>query len=409
MELANLLASLRRSKLGAILVAFQIALTVAIVSNAVLIAGRYVIEMQRPSGVDEDNVFSFTNQWVGAPRDMLAAEREDLEVIRGTPGVLDAYATNSMPLHGQQIGSEGWPLTRTPSQPGFFELQSSISSMYAVDEHALQTLGLRIVAGRWFTPQDVQIGARPAAGYQIVVTKALADHLLPEGNAAGRVVYLINIPCTIVGVVDTLVSATPWTSFFQLNPQYSVLAGWVRAGRTRLYVVRARPGMLEQTLPDVEKRLRKTNPQRIITELRTFKETRWLAYRDNRAIAWTFAGVCALLLIVTALGIVRLTSYWIAQRRQQIGMRRALGARRSNILAYYQTENLLIAGLGIVVGGFLAGAVNLWLVKSFSIQRLDWSYVAIGAIAVLILGQLAALWPAPRAASIPPAIATRAS
>jgi putative ABC transport system permease protein len=48
-------------------------------------------------------------------------------------------------------------------------------------------------------------------------------------------------------------------------------------------------------------------------------------------------------------------------------------------------------------------------VKSFSIQRLDWSYVAIGAIAVLILGQLAALWPAPRAASIPPAIATRAS
>ena len=111
---------------------------------------------------------------------------------------------------------------------------------------------------------------------------------------------------------------------------------------------------------------------------------------------------------LTACGIVGLTSYWIAQRRHHIGMRRALGARRMHILAYYQIENLFIAGLGAAVGVALAAGVNLWLMRTFAVQRLDWSYLIVGAITVLVLGQLAAFWPAFRAASIPPALAARA-
>jgi putative ABC transport system permease protein len=113
--------------------------------------------------------------------------------------------------------------------------------------------------------------------------------------------------------------------------------------------------------------------------------------------------------VITAFGIVGLTSYWVAQRRRQIGIRRALGATRHAIVRYFQTENLLIAGAGAAIGVALALSLNLWMVNSFAMQRLHTSYALVGAIVVLILGQAAVLWPALKAASIPPALATRAA
>ena len=88
-------------------------------------------------------------------------------------------------------------------------------------------------------------------------------------------------------------------------------------------------------------------------------------------------------------------------------MRRALGARRVDILRYFQTENLLIAGAGGVVGIILALAGNLWLVTNLQMARMGIGYVVAGAAIVLGLSQLAAAFPAMRAAALPPAMATR--
>jgi putative ABC transport system permease protein len=111
--------------------------------------------------------------------------------------------------------------------------------------------------------------------------------------------------------------------------------------------------------------------------------------------------------VVTAFGIVGLTSYRVAQRRQQIGIRRALGATRSAILRHFQAENLLIAAAGALCGIVFAVVLNLWMVRSFEMVRLDCSRTIVGAVVMLLLGQIAVLWPALRAASIPPALATR--
>ncbi len=132
------------------------------------------------------------------------------------------------------------------------------------------------------------------------------------------------------------------------------------------------------------------------------------AYQDDRGLVVVLSVVCASLLAVTAFGIVGLTSYWVAQRRRQIGIRRALGATRNAIMRYFQTENLLIAGAGAAMGVALAVALNLWMVSAFEMQRLNTGYAMVGAAVVLLLGQAAVLWPAFKAASIPPAMATRA-
>ncbi|MCF5950189.1 ABC transporter permease, partial [Xanthomonas perforans] len=128
-----------------------------------------------------------------------------------------------------------------------------------------------------------------------------------------------------------------------------------------------------------------------------------------RAMIWLLGAVCVALLIVTALGIVGLASFWVQQRTKQIGIRRALGATRSQILRYFQIENFLLASVGIVLGMLMAYSINVWLMARYELPRLPAIYLPIGALLLWMLGQLAVFWPARRAAAVPPAVATRSA
>jgi putative ABC transport system permease protein len=88
-------------------------------------------------------------------------------------------------------------------------------------------------------------------------------------------------------------------------------------------------------------------------------------------------------------------------------VRRALGATRGDILRYFQLENFILASAGIVLGMALAYAINLWLMNKYEVARLPAEFLPVGAGLLWILGQIAVLGPAMRAATIPPAIATR--
>lgn len=126
-------------------------------------------------------------------------------------------------------------------------------------------------------------------------------------------------------------------------------------------------------------------------------------------MAWLLGIVCMALLLVTALGIVGLASFWVQQRTKQIGVRRALGATRTQILRYFQTENFILATIGILLGMLLAYAINQLLISKYELPRLPLYYLPIGAILLWALGQVAVFGPARRAAMVPPAIATRSA
>ena len=130
-------------------------------------------------------------------------------------------------------------------------------------------------------------------------------------------------------------------------------------------------------------------------------------FANDRAMAGMLVGVIVALLTVTGLGIVGLASFWVGQRRRTIGVRRALGATRGDILRYFQTENFLLATFGIVLGMLLAYGISLFLMLHYELPRLPLIYFPVGALALWLLGQLAVLGPALRAANVPPVVATR--
>ena len=166
------------------------------------------------------------------------------------------------------------------------------------------------------------------------------------------------------------------------------------------YMVRAKPGQRDRVIKSAEALLREIDADRIVST-KTLSQARIDAYRGDHGMVILLSSVCAALLVITAFGIVGLTSYWVSQRRRQIGIRRALGATRQAILRYFQTENLLIAAAGSFLGVVGAIGLNLWMVRSFEAVRMDSSRPLVGAFIMLGLGQLAVLYPALRAAAIP--------
>jgi putative ABC transport system permease protein len=409
MQFRPIISAMRRNKVGAMLIAVQMAITLAILCNALFIVQQRLALSKRPSGADEANIVVLDNQWVGNPPDIIARQQGDLAALRSLPGVQDAFATNSVPLtnSGSSTG-----ISLHPDQKS----ATASAALYFGDEHAVAGLGLRLIAGRNFNSDEVfdKVGytdLKPPAA--VIITKGLADKLFPNANAVGQTVYEESLKgrMPVVGVVDRL--QVPWVSsgsFASAFNDNSIIEPFrLEIPYPILYVLHTQPGQAAAVIQAAPKKLFDISRARVIGKVRVMTTLRTEIYKNDKGLVVILGVVCAALLAVTAFGIVGLTSYWVAQRRRQIGIRRALGATRNAIIQYFQTENLLIAGAGAAIGVALALSLNLWMVNTFAMQRLNTSYALIGAIVVLLLGQAAVLWPALKAASIPPALATRAA
>jgi putative ABC transport system permease protein len=414
MKLHPIIAALRKHKAGVVLIAMQIALTLAIVCNAVFIIGQRIERVNRPTGLDENYLFLVNQQWVGAPTgdDPASIEKldtllkEDLATLRSLPDVESVSPTNSIPLlNSSWTGS-------LATQPGDGLIKGTLHTAYYFgDDQLIKTLGLKLVAGRAFNAGDIHNhGFRDKnAPDVVIVTQAIADKLFPNG-AIGKPIYIDGNtkPATIIGVIGRMeVPATgSWANSFTWN---STLVPTRLNGNFSRYAVRAKPGRLAAAMREVTPALYKTDPMRVLDDdsVRSFAEIRTRAYRADIGMAILMGVICLMLVIVTAAGIVGLTSFWVGQRHKQIGVRRALGARKIDILRYFQTENLMIAGGGAVLGIGLAVSLNLVLMHYFEMDRLPLLYILAGVAMVLVLGQAAVFAPARRASNVSPVEATR--
>ncbi len=401
MEIRPIFSALMRSKVSMILIGVQVALTLAIVCNALFIIGQRLDHMKRPSGMNESDTFWFGSSGFGQGFDAQATQTADLALLRQMPGVASASSTNSVPMSN---GGWGEGLNLKPNQ----KTSSASTTVYIVDQQGLDTFGVNLVSGRNFKAEEIasiKFGdtLRPAV---IIVTQALANKLFPNGDAIGKQVYMGKEPpaSTIIGIVET--AQQPWVSNDDVENS-TFVAGYMPYGNSTRYIVRAEPGRRDEVIKSIEQKLSEANTSRIIGKIQSIEQVRSEAYANDRAMAIILTAVIVSLLAVTALGIVGMASFWVAQRTRQIGTRRALGASRTDIRRYFQTENFIITTLGLIVGAILAYAMSLWMMQAYQSPRLPWYYVPIGFLCLWALGQLAVLGPAMRASRVPPAVATR--
>ena len=406
MELHPIISAMRRNKTGALLIAIQMGVTYAILCNALFLIRQRTALSQRPTGTDEENILVIDNLWASAHSDLPSRSQTDVVLLRSLPGVVDAFVSASYPLSNDGFSQ---PYYLQPTQ----QHATATSAFYFGDEHAIHTLGLTLVAGRNFSPDEVadlrdDEVARPKV---VIVTRAFAGKMFP-GGALGKFIYgeVDKSFAQVIGIVDRLQS--PFTSASGDASTYvdnSILEPFRFLSAESYYIVRAQPGRLEATLQAAQKRLVDADPSRILKRVRPLAAVRAEAYRDDRSLAIILGVVSIALITVTVFGIVGLTSYWVSQRQRQIGIRRALGATRGAIVRHFQAESLLIAAVGVSAGVALAMALNIWMVSSFETMRLPVIYLWIGATISILADQLAVLWPALRAASISPASAARSA
>lgn len=407
MDVRPILSTLARHKTAAGLIVLEIALSCAIISNAVFLISSRLDRMSQPSGLVENEILHL--QLVGTTRNanIDAITEEDLAALQAIPGVRHVATVNQVPYLGSQ-----WS-TGVQLEPD--QLHNSIeTTVYLGSEDLLETMGLELVAGRDFHPEEYgsfdalqRLGER-ARIPGVIVSRAVAEALFPGENALGRNIYAWSEnPTPIVGVVEKLVRPN---DFGPGNRDFAIvlpITAPTLYGSN--YLVRTAPERRAEVLEAALTALERVNPSRIVIEDNTgpLEDSRRAFYQQDRAMAWLLVAVCVSLLVITALGIVGLASFWVQQRTRQIGIRRALGATRGQILGYFQTENFLIASVGIVLGMALAYAINGALMQRYELPRLPWQYLPIGALSLWLLGQLSVLGPALRAAAVPPAIATR--
>jgi len=410
MEIRALLSAMWRNKTGPLLVASQVALTLAVVVNMAYIVQEKLADASKPTGIDLHNTFWITTAANTSDYNYPAAVKADLAYLNSLPEVVAASPVNNLP---QTWSSMDLPFASSPEQlqvpnggvPG---------TVYFGTEKLIDALGLKLVAGRNFDsgtvmPPGADFAATEAAwAPEMIVTQVMAQKLFPNGDALGKTVYagLINKPAVIVGIVD-LMRANPYPSQFEMFATQIVIVPIIPPGPGSNYVVRTKPGRRNQLMAELDKTFADLQPGRFIERMEAYDRTAADSREGYRASAVMLSVATFFVVLVTVVGIVGLAAFTVATRTKQLGTRRAVGARKFHILRYFIVENWIITSGGIVVGCILALGAGVQLSRMYMIPRVPLYYLVGGVLLLWMVGLLSVLVPALRAASISPAVATR--
>ncbi|HCV01691.1 ABC transporter permease [Pseudoalteromonas sp. SSMSWG5] len=398
LEIKPIFHALCRSKVGAILLLIQIAITTAIVSNAAFIIQDRISYLSQETGYPEQDIFVFNVMMFG--KDVSPSQQYELDeaMLRQIPGVVDAAYSSNTPLSGSGSSSD-FSLKPAPE-----ESKSARSSYMFIDEHGINTYGVKLIAGRNYTEDEVIVTDNYDELSKVtVVTKTLLDELFPDGNGLGQTVYFGDIPMKVIGVVELMKG--PWLK--DSRPDNVALLPFIKPGTNARFVVRTEPGQRQSVMNRVEEAMLKNYNKRVISRIRGLDDDKESYMAEDTLMMRMLIVLITILVLVTALGIFGLTLFNISKRTKQIGTRRALGARKSAIISYFLVENAMICVVGLVIGVIAAVYLGQLLMQHFSIAQLDISYVLVTALAVFVMSLLAVLAPAKRAANISPSIATR--
>ncbi len=407
MEIRPIFASLRKHRIPALLIVLEIALACAVLCNAVFMISQRVNDIRLPSAIDEQGLVAVTLR--GTDDKLVGSDiPRNLAALRGIAGVQQAAVTSSLPL-----STNNWGWSFGVNADSVIANQKNINvSLYFIGENGDKALGLHVLQGRFFNADELADSKFDTAPlpetHAVVMTRAAAENFWPGQSALGKTIYSKPYYYTVVGVVEDVLRPNVSTTNTRksYDAVYFPMSAAGSKGALSYYILRGAPQDRDRIMREAEQKLAELNPG-AVAKGQIYVDIREKYFADMSSMAWMLVLVCVVMLAVTAFGIVGLTSFWVGQRRRQIGIRRAVGATRRHIMQYFQTENLLLTTAGVVIGMGLAFGINVYLMQHYEMSRMPWYYLPGGALALWLLGQASVFGPAQKAASVPPVVATR--
>ncbi|MBQ4811231.1 FtsX-like permease family protein [Pseudoalteromonas luteoviolacea] len=396
-EIKPILNTLMRSKAGALLLILQIAITLAIVSNAISIVSDRVDKLREDTGYDEQGIIAFTVLTYNRNIDRAKQFKEDMAKLKEIDGVIEAMTVSSIPLSSS---GGSWIVSDTPDEM----LGKRVDSGYIQANYkVLSALGLSLSEGRDFEAQDESEGGDGQFPSVTIVSRAVANKLFGEGKGLNEFIYSGDNMMKIVGIVETMKSQWPDSKM----GDNVMLIPRERSSMYQRVIVKTEPSKRSKIMKLIEPLLLENERQRVIIGIKGLDEAKAQTYQRDTLMIRMLVALIVFLAIITALGIFGLTHFNISKRTKQIGTRRALGARKSAIFSYFLIENALVTVFGLVVGALAALYLGGQLMALYNIPALDWSMVFYTALTMLAMSLLSVYQPAKRAANISPSIATR--
>ncbi|MEL6367341.1 MAG: FtsX-like permease family protein [Pseudomonadota bacterium] len=396
MEIKPILSTLLRNKTGAVLIALQIALTMAVVVNAVVVIQDRAETIAMPTGVDVDQLIMTRAFTFNDEQNARAVIDNDLAVLGALPGVQSVTKISTMPLSNSGSSST----FRASDADNAISLNLAY---YQSDVFALSTLGLEITRGRWF--RDDEVAYDTDGGYSptmVVLSDFAADTMYPDEDPVGKFIYnSLGDAVEVIGTYDQL--SKPWYGWGDF---YST-AIFPMVDINAPLVLRVDSDQRDALIPMIDEALTEIDRERLVGNTRAHTDIVANTFERDVAMNRMLTVVMTLVVIITALGIVGLASFSVMQRRKQIGTRRAIGAQRFHILRYFLTENWMITTFGIVLGLGLTFALNSLLINEYNLPKLDPIMLPLAVLGLWAVGLLATIGPARNAAAVDPAIATR--
>ena len=403
LHIGPILRSLGRKKARSLLTVSMTVLTFAVVVNCLLFISAQQEKLNLRSGVDDAHlVFLSVSNFDAAIEDsaqVINRIQQDLELLRNTPGVVDATSTRFQPWRGG--GSSA-----TNRRVGEKDMEPVRAQVYSAGPELARTLNISIAGQALVASEmnndDVGLTAdRPASA---VVSRKFAEEIFPGTDDALGKLFVMGTRYTmrVVGIIDEFYNPYAWN----IEEKVVFYPGFQGNAVQSTFLVRVDDQRL-QNLAGIEEALLKDSPLRGI-QTRTIPETRRRYEVNERMTARVLSVVIGLMVFITSVSIMGLTAASVASRRREIGTRRALGATRLAVMRHFLAENIILTGIGLTLGVVAAYGLNIALVDSMGVPRLAWPWVVLPAIIVAVVNAVAAWQPARRASAIPPAIATKA-
>ena len=383
---------------NSLLLTAEVGLSLVLLLGAGLLVRSFYAMQHTDLGFTPDQLTIFTVSLPPAryptPQVVQTHDRLD-EQLGGLPGVTRVARISGLPLGPSENVNSFTRPDRPPPPPG----QGPGALSRVVDADYFETMGIPILAGRDFEPSDGE-GAQRV----VVISRRLADMYWPGEDPLGKPITIARQdPAIIVGVAANVRSQT-LTS--EAAPEMYVPHAQVGT-RAMMYVVHSERESAQviadarRIVQQLDARLPLIGPS-VMNDLVDVELARPRFYV---LLLGLFAGLAV---VLAAVGLYGVVAYAVAQRTREIGVRIALGARRSEVVRLIMGQGLRPAAAGLVIG--LAGAAAMTRVMRgllYEVAPLDPATFVGATVLLLTVAALACLIPATRATRIPPSEALR--